>query len=132
MDDSIAHPSFRASALEVPAWKSLLSVSAAVIVAALFIVSGVWKITDPLGWSTRMIQAKVPADLSQAAAILVGICETFGGVLLVVPRFRRWGAWITGGLLVVFMAYFGINYTALHGEECSCFPWLKRAVGPGF
>jgi uncharacterized membrane protein YphA (DoxX/SURF4 family) len=132
MDDSIAHPSFRAGAFEVPAWKSLLNVSAAVLLAALFIVAGVWKITDPLGASTRMIQAKVPADLSLAAAILLGICETFGGVLLVVPRFRRWGAWVTGALLVVFMIYIGANYTALHGEECSCFPWLKRAVGPGF
>src|SRR5204863_406926 len=24
------------------------------------------------------------------------------------------------------------NYNTLKGEDCSCFPWLKRAVGPGF
>jgi hypothetical protein len=26
----------------------------------------------------------------------------------------------------------GINYNALRGQDCSCFPWLKRTVGPGF
>jgi hypothetical protein len=35
-------------------------------------------------------------------------------------------------LLVAFLIYIGIHYNALRGEECSCFPWLKRAVGPGF
>ena len=30
------------------------------------------------------------------------------------------------------MAYFAINYKALAGDDCSCFPWLKRVVGPGF
>jgi hypothetical protein len=30
------------------------------------------------------------------------------------------------------MAYFAANYTALRGADCSCFPWLKRVVGPGF
>jgi hypothetical protein len=30
------------------------------------------------------------------------------------------------------MIFIGINYNALRGAECSCFPWVKRAVGPGF
>jgi thiol-disulfide isomerase/thioredoxin len=50
----------------------------------------------------------------------------------VVPRFRRWGALLTGALLVVFMVYVGVQYDALRGEDCSCFPWLERLVGPGF
>jgi hypothetical protein len=37
-----------------------------------------------------------------------------------------------GALLVAFMIFIGINYNALRGAECSCFPWVKRAVGPGF
>ena len=35
-------------------------------------------------------------------------------------------------MLVAFMVYIGANYSALMGEECNCFPWIKRAVGPGF
>jgi hypothetical protein len=30
------------------------------------------------------------------------------------------------------MAYMGWNYSRLHGADCSCFPWLKRVVGPMF
>ena len=53
-------------------------------------------------------------------------------VLVLVPRFRKWGAWLGSALLVAFMIYIGLNYTALRGAECNCFPWIKRAVGPGF
>ena len=55
-----------------------------------------------------------------------------GAVLILVPRFRRWGAWLIGFLLVVFMVYIGANYGALVGKDCSCFPLVKRAVGPAF
>jgi uncharacterized membrane protein YphA (DoxX/SURF4 family) len=98
----------------------------------LFIVSGVWKLIEPFEWATRVVQAKVPAPLGLPAALSVGIAETLGGVLLLVPRFRRWGALIAGFLLVVFMAYFAYFYKELTGADCSCFPWLKRTVGPGF
>jgi hypothetical protein len=39
---------------------------------------------------------------------------------------------LSGALLVVFLVYFGIHYQDLRGIDCSCFPWLKRVVGPGF
>jgi hypothetical protein len=67
-----------------------------------------------------------------AVALTVGIAETVAAVLVLVPRFRRWGAMLIALLLVVFMAYFAVNYNALRGEDCSCFPWLKEAVSPWF
>src|ERR1017187_6525626 len=30
------------------------------------------------------------------------------------------------------MGYFAVHYSALRGADCSCFPWVKRAVGPQF
>lgn len=132
MNDSMAHPGQGFAALELPGWKTALSTVAAVLIALLFLASGLWKITDVQSAAMRMAQAKVPEALSQAAALLFGIAETVGGVLILVPRFRRWGAILTGLLLVAFLIYIGVNYNALRGEDCSCFPWLKRAVGPGF
>lgn len=132
MDDSIAQANPPAGAIELPAWKSVVSVLSAVLLAALFLVAGVWKITEPFDAAARMVQAKVPADLGLTAAISFGIAETFAAVLLLVPRFRRWGAWLTGLMLIAFMIYIGYYYDVLRGEECSCFPWLKRAIGPGF
>ena len=98
----------------------------------IFLGSGLWKLTDAPGAAVRMAQARVPQSLSLAAAIGFGIAETFTAVLLLLPRFRRWGAWLGGALLIAFMIFIGINYNALRGAECSCFPWVKRAVGPGF
>lgn len=132
MNDSMAHAGPSGMPLAVTPWRTALGWFAALSVALLFFVSGLWKITDPEGAAVRMAQARVPESLSLAAALGFGIVETIAASLLVVPRLRRWGAAITGLLLLAFLAWIGFHYTALRGEECSCFPWLKRAVGPGF
>lgn len=132
MNDSLAQPRVHGTQFAVPAWKTLAGGAAGVLLGILFIVSGVWKLMEPFEWAEKVVQAKVPAQFGLIAAVGVGITEAFGGVLLLVPRFRRWGAWITGFLLVVFMAYFAYFYKELTGADCSCFPWLKRTVGPGF
>ena len=120
------------SPLELPGWKAAINWIAAFLLAVLFIFSGVWKITDAPAAAVRMAEARVPESLSLFAAMAFGIAETVAGALIVVPRFRRWGAMLTGLLLAVFLIYFAINYNALRGADCSCFPWLKRVVGPGF
>ncbi len=132
MNDSMAQPRGGLVPLELPGWKAALSWIAAALIGLLFVISGAWKITDVQAAAMRMAQARVPEPLSTAAALLFGITETLGGVFILVPRFRRWGAILTGLLLVAFMVYIGVNYNALRGEDCSCFPWLKRAVGPAF
>jgi uncharacterized membrane protein YphA (DoxX/SURF4 family) len=132
MNDSMAQPRSGLTSLELPGWKTALSWTAAVLLALLFVVAGVWKLTDAPGAAVRMAQAKVPESLSLFAAIAFGIAETVSGILLLVPRYRRWGALASALLLVAFMIYIGIYYDALRGEECSCFPWVKRAVGPAF
>jgi len=132
MNDSMAHAASAGIPLEVPRWRTLLGWSAALVLALLFYLSGLWKITDPDGAAVRMAQARVPESLSLAAAVGFGIVETVAATLLLVPRLRRWGALLTGLLLLAFLLWFGIHYNALRGEECSCFPWLKRVVGPAF
>ena len=128
----MAQPHQGLAELELPSWKTTVSWVSAILLALVFLASGLWKLTDAPGAAVRMAQARVPQSLSLAAAIGFGIAEIFTSVLLLVPRFRRWGAWLGGAMLIAFMIFIGINYTALRGAECSCFPWLKRAVGPGF
>lgn len=128
----MAHP-HGAPALWAPAgWKTAVSHVSGVLIGVLFIVAGVWKITGPFGAAARLEQALVPASLSLIGACLLGVGETFSGALILVPRFRRWGALLTGAMLVFFLVYLGANYNALHGDDCNCFPWVKRAVGPAF
>jgi uncharacterized membrane protein YphA (DoxX/SURF4 family) len=132
MQDSAVPSDASIAGLELSPVKNILGWLAALTLSLLFLSSGIWKIIDPTGWAVRVAQAKIPAALSLPAAILVGISETLAGVLILVPRFRRWGACLAGGLLVLFLAYFAMNYQTLAGQDCSCFPWLKRVVGPGF
>jgi uncharacterized membrane protein YphA (DoxX/SURF4 family) len=128
----MAQPRQGLAELDLPSWKTTLSWVGAILLALVFLVSGLWKLTDAPSAAVRMAQARVPQSLSLAGAVGFGIAETFAAVLLLLPRFRRWGAWLGGALLIAFMIFIGINYTALRGAECSCFPWVKRAVGPGF
>ncbi len=118
--------------LEPAGWKTAFAWVAGVALSVLFLASGLWKITDPQSAAMRMSQALVPESWSLFLAVSLGVVETVSGVFVLVPRFRRWGAILTGLLLLGFLGWFAIHYTALRGADCSCFPWIKRAVGPGF
>jgi uncharacterized membrane protein YphA (DoxX/SURF4 family) len=135
MSDTTANPAHLGLDLvsvDLPAWKKAIGGVCAVLLAILFFVSGAWKLTDPFFWSQFLVELRMPAALALPGALAVGIGETLGAVLILVPRFRRWGAWLIGFLLVVFMVYIGANYSALVGKDCSCFPMVKRTIGPGF
>ncbi len=132
MNDSMAQPMGTAQSWDMPAWKTIGGHIAALVITVLFVTSGIWKIVDPFTWRTMVEQLKVPYVFSMALTIALGITETFTGVAILVPRFRRWGAWLAIILLVVFMLYIGVNYSTLAGKECSCFPWVKRTVSLEF
>lgn len=104
----------------------------AILLSAIFLLAGLWKLTDPHGAAARLAQARVPEALSVATALGLGTIEAFTGLTLLFPRWRRWGAWLSALLLAAFMLFIGVHYTELRGGECNCFPWIKRAVGPGF
>jgi uncharacterized membrane protein YphA (DoxX/SURF4 family) len=118
--------------LELPPWQRVLSHLLAFSLALVYLISGIWKVVDPFAAGVRMVQAQFPQEISVPMAIFVGTCETFAGVLILVPRFRRWGAWLVGLSLLAFMAYIGYYYNVLRGDECNCFPWIQRLVGPMF
>jgi uncharacterized membrane protein YphA (DoxX/SURF4 family) len=135
MTDSTADPAqlgLNTAAFDLPGWKKVISGIAAILLAILFFASGAWKLSDPFWWSQFLTELRMPAALALPGALAVGIAETLGAVLILVPRFRRWGSWLIGLLLIAFMLYIGANYSTLAGKECSCFPLVKRTIGPGF
>src|SRR5271168_4381530 len=113
-------------------WQVAMNWTAAILMAAVFLIAGIWKATDPARVAVMLTQLKVPQSLSLALSICLAIGETFTGILLLAPRFRKWGSIAGSILLAAFMVYIGIHYSELRGADCSCFPWLKRTVGPGF
>ncbi len=114
------------------AWLTWLNWISAVLISIVFLAAGLWKVTDPIGAAVKLAQLRVPESLSIFTATSLGTVETFTGVMLLIPRFRRWGSLLGSLLLVAFMAFIGYHYKELVGADCSCFPWIKRAVGPNF
>jgi uncharacterized membrane protein YphA (DoxX/SURF4 family) len=135
MSDTTANPAhigLDLVSVDLPAWKKAIGTVCALLLAILFFVSGAWKLTDPFVWSQALAEFRVPSALTLPGALALGVAEMVGAVLILVPRFRRWGAWLLGLLLVVFIVYIGANYSELIGKDCTCFPLVKRAVGPAF
>jgi uncharacterized membrane protein YphA (DoxX/SURF4 family) len=137
MSQGIAAPSAASGEVLLPlekqrGWRTGINWTAAILISIVFLVAGLWKVTDPIGAAVRLAQAKVPESLSVFTAVGLGTLETFTGVLLLIPRFRRWGAILGTFLLAAFMIFIAIHYNELVGVDCSCFPWVKRAVGPQF
>ena len=115
-----------------PDWQYWVGAVCAFLMAALWLVAGVYKLSDLSAMQLKMTQLLVPVSLSMLATVALAISEVFAGVLLLRAGWRRWGGYFSSFLLLVFMAYVAINYEPLRGADCSCFPWIERAVGPGF
>src|ERR1700683_1674021 len=121
MADGLAvSPGRFSSAGESHRWRTGLNRTAAILISLVFLVAGLWKITDPIGAAARLAQAKVPESLSVLTATMLGTGEVFTGILLLIPAFRRWGSWLGTVLMIAFMAFIGYHYKELTGAECSC------------
>lgn len=113
-------------------WKRTAATIAAILLGLIFLVSGGWKVLSPFKTGELLEQARVPAGLGVLGAAALGTVELLTAFLLFVPRFRRWGGLLASALLIFFIAWVAYYYRALAGHECSCFPLIKRTIGPGF
>jgi hypothetical protein len=113
-------------------WQKNVAAVAAILLGVVFMVSGGWKMLDPLKTGELLEQAQVPAGLGAWGAMALGTLEVFTAFLLFVPAFRRWGGVLGSALLVFFIGWIGFYYHVLAGRECSCFPIIKRTIGPMF
>jgi len=123
---------FPSRSLDLAPHQSVVSHIAAVLVAIPFLTAGIYHALDPFGVQRLFEEILVWPSISLPLVLAVSVGDMFAGSLILVPRFRRWGAWLASTLLVVYMAYFALHYSQLRGTECSCFPWVKRTVGPAF
>jgi uncharacterized membrane protein YphA (DoxX/SURF4 family) len=123
---------FQAMTEEPVRWRRIAATIAAVLLGLIFVVSGGWKVLQPFQTGEVLEQARVPAGLGVIGAASLGTLELFAAFLLFVPQFRRWGGLLGSALLIFFICWVAYYYPALVGHECSCFPIIKRTVGPAF
>src|SRR5918997_5994390 len=104
---------------------------ARLILAAVFVVSGVSKLFDLSGSQSAMRSFGVPERFTRAGGIALPIVEIFIAVLLIPATTAPWGALLALILLVVFVA--GISYSLSRGRkfDCHCFGQLTTSeIGP--
>jgi uncharacterized membrane protein YphA (DoxX/SURF4 family) len=116
----------------VPSWKTKIAVISAILLALVYLVSGGWKVLQPFQSGELLEQAQVPAGLGVLGASVLGTLELLAAAMLLIPKFRRWGGALGSALMIFFIGWIGYHYNVLVGHECSCFPIIKRTVGPGF
>ena len=117
---------------EKAGWQRTVAAVCAILLGIIFLVSGAWKMLDPYKTGELLEQAKVPAGFGKLGASALGTLEVFAAFMLFYPKLRRWGGFLGSGLIVFFLGWIGYYYSALVGKECSCFPIIKRSIGPGF
>lgn len=104
----------------------------AILLGIVFLVSGGWKVLSPFKTGELLEQARVPGGLGSLGAAALGTLELLAAILLFTPKFRRLGGLLGSALMIFFICWIGYYYHVLVGQECSCFPIIKRTVGPGF
>lgn len=108
-----------------------LLLAARLILAAVFVVSGVAKLFDLSGAQAAMRSFGVPESLTRSAGILLPIAEILIAILLLPVATARWGALLALVLLAVFVASIAYNLSRGRKFECHCFGQLTRSeIGP--
>jgi hypothetical protein len=129
---SVAETAIGQEPVKAAGWHRTVAGVCAILLGIIFLVSGGWKMLDPFKTGELLEQARVPAGFGRLGASALGTLEVFAAFMLFYPKLRRWGGLLGSGLIVFFLGWIGYYYSALVGKECSCFPLIKRSIGPGF
>jgi hypothetical protein len=132
MPDVIAGYSNQVQSSPIGGGKRTTATVCAILLGLIFLVSGGWKVLSPLRTGELLEQAQVPGGWGAIGAAALGTLELLAALLLFVPRFRKLGGLLGSALMLFFIGWVAVYYHVLVGQECNCFPIIKRTVGPGF
>ncbi len=108
-----------------------LLLAARLILAAVFVVSGISKLLDLSGSQAAMRSFGVPERMTRAGGIVLPIAELVIAVLLIPVATAAWGALLALILLLVFVVSIGYNLSRGRKFDCHCFGQLTTSeIGP--
>lgn len=97
---------------------------------ALFIYASIDKIVHPHAFAKIIHNYKIlPDGLIYVAALILPWVEVFAGFSLVSGIFRRTGAIIVGGMLLIFIIAISINLFRGLNFDCGCFSTIATENG---
>lgn len=100
---------------------------ARLVLAAVFLISGIAKLLDLSGSQAAMRSFGIPESLSKGAGIVLPIVEIVVAILLLPVATAKWGALAALVLLLIFIAGIGYNLARGRKFECHCFGQLTRS-----
>ena len=66
----------------LPGWKSAIGWTCAIVMAIVWLVAGIWKLTDIAGWQIKLSQLLVPTSFTLIGTMAVSAGEALAGVQL--------------------------------------------------
>src|SRR5215204_913629 len=100
---------------------------ARLVLAALFSLAGVAKLSDLKGSRQAIIEFGLPAGLASSLALLLPLAELGVGAALIAASSAWWGALGALGLLLLFVVGISINLARGRRPDCHCFGQLHSA-----
>jgi thiol-disulfide isomerase/thioredoxin/uncharacterized membrane protein YphA (DoxX/SURF4 family) len=100
---------------------------ARLVLAAVFTLAGVAKLSDLKGSRKAIIEFGLPAVLASPLALLLPLAELGVAAALIPASSAWWGALGALGLLVLFVVGISINLARGKKPECHCFGQLHSA-----
>jgi peroxiredoxin len=100
---------------------------ARLVLAAVFILAGLAKLSDLKGSRKAIIEFGLPAVVASPLALLLPLAELGVGAALIPASSAWWGALGAVGLLVLFVVGISINLARGKKPDCHCFGQLHSA-----
>jgi len=95
------------------------------LLASVFVVAGVGKLTDRSGTRQAIADFGVPSPLVAPLGVLLPLAELAVAAALLPASTAWWGAMGALVLLLLFVAGIGVNLARGHRPECHCFGQLR-------
>jgi uncharacterized membrane protein YphA (DoxX/SURF4 family) len=100
---------------------------ARLVLAAVFILAGVAKLSDLKGSRKAITDFGLPAVLASPLGLLLPLAELGVGAALIPASTAWWGALGALGLLLLFVVGISINLARGRKPDCHCFGQLHSA-----
>ena len=101
------------------------------LLAAVFILAGVVKIIDPIGFARAIADYDLlPDRIVPVVAVVLPWWEVAAGVFAISGRWRIPSLTVLTGLSAVFLIVGTITFARGLSAECGCFGFLSERVGP--